>query len=76
VARASFEARLWAMRCASEQYLGRRPVGGTGIGVWQKRQGVVDIEYILRVSPPRFRTDQWVVSEQVSNGFPNRFRTI
>jgi hypothetical protein len=64
VARASFEARLWAMRCASEQYLGRRPVGGTGIGVWQKRQGVVVVEFILRVRVGSFRTDQWVVSEQ------------
>jgi hypothetical protein len=36
----------------------------------------VDIEYILRVRVGSFRTDQWVVSEQVSNGFPNRFRTI
>jgi hypothetical protein len=64
VARASFEARLWAMRCASEQYLGRRPVAWTVIGAWQKRQGVVVVEFILRVRVGSFRTDQWVVSEQ------------
>jgi hypothetical protein len=44
---ASLLARLWAMRWASEQYLGRRPVSGTVMGDWQKRHGVV-VSFIVR----------------------------
>jgi hypothetical protein len=62
-ARVALDWRLWAMRCASEQYLGRRPVGGISMGDWQNRHGVViDCEQ----SSWSFRTDR----EFTNRSFP------